>query len=150
MPADMEGGVTISSGLVAELLAMAAAAPDVEICGLLFGTAQAIRDAESCRNVAPAPDRAFELDPAALIAAHRRARAGGPAIIGHYHSHPLGRPEPSRTDAEAAAPDGALWLILAGGAARLWRAGAGGAWHGRFDPLPLIITPPCGAAPPSP
>src|SRR3546814_6701011 len=50
----------------------------------------------------------------------------GPAIAGCYHSHPCGPAEPSARDAAAAAPDGALWLIVGeiedGRAARLWRA----------------------------
>ena len=139
----MAPGVTISSDLLARLSRDAATRPDVEICGLLYGVADRIEAAEACGNVAPDPARRFELDPAALLAAHRRARAGGPPILGHYHSHPSGRAEPSEADAADAAPDGALWLILAAGEARLWRAGADGAWHGRFDPVPLVATPPC-------
>ena len=113
----MVARVSISSALLDELQAASAASPGAEICGLLYGRPDAIFMAEACANVAPRPDRAFELDPAALIAAHRRARAGGPAIIGHYHSHPSGRAEPSAIDAEAAPPDGALWLILTAGEA---------------------------------
>jgi desampylase len=146
----MVARVSISSALLDELQAASAASPGAEICGLLYGRPDAIFMAEACANVAPTPDRAFELDPAALIAAHRRARAGGPAIIGHYHSHPSGRAEPSAIDAEAAPPDGALWLILTAGEARLWRATPDGAWHGRFDPVPLAIDAPCDAPPPSP
>ncbi|MEN2785101.1 M67 family metallopeptidase [Sphingomonas qilianensis] len=120
----------ISSALLAGLLAEVRATPDREICGLLFGTTYRIEAAAACANVAPAPARAFEIDPVALFAAHRRARAGGPAVIGHYHSHPSGRAEPSATDAASAMGDGAVWLILAGHEARAWRTARAGAFEG--------------------
>ncbi|MEG3166025.1 M67 family metallopeptidase [Sphingomonas sp. PB2P19] len=115
-------GVSISSGLLATLIAAADASPDAEICGLLLGAGDWIAAAEPCANVAPNPARTFEIDPAALFAAYRRARGGGPAVVGHYHSHPSGAPVPSPRDAAQAMGDGALWLILGGGKARLWRS----------------------------
>ncbi|MBX9815700.1 MAG: hypothetical protein A4S12_02610 [Proteobacteria bacterium SG_bin5] len=145
----MAPSVSISSALLTALRARAAASP-VEICGLLLGAPGAILEAPPCANVAAEPERRFELDPAALFAAHRRAREGGPAILGHYHSHPEGPARPSAEDARQAAADGALWLILAAREARLWRAVAAGAWHGRFDPVALMVAPPCDDAPPSP
>jgi desampylase len=134
-----EVGVTveISSALLGRLLGEAAGEPDREICGLLFGSDGAITEATPARNVAADPSRRFEIDPAALLAAHRAARAGGPRLIGSYHSHPSGEATPSACDAEAAAPDGGLWLIIAGGEVRAWRAGPSGALHGRFDPVAL-------------
>lgn len=114
--------VTISSALLARLIAEAEASPDAEICGLLFGTPDRIEEAEACANVAANPARTFEIDPSALFAAHRRARGGGRAVIGHYHSHPNGACEPSPRDAEQAMGDGALWVILAGGRGRCWRS----------------------------
>jgi desampylase len=111
----------ISSTLLARLLTEARDSPQREICGLLFGTAARIESAEFCANVAADPNRAFEIDPAALFAAHRAARAEGPELIGHYHSHPFGPAAPSARDADMAMGDGALWLILAAGEARLWR-----------------------------
>ena len=88
-------------------------------------------------NVAADPARFFEIDPAALLAAHRAARSGGPQVIGHYHSHPNGRAEPSPRDAADAAPDGSIWLIAASGRLTAWRAGPHGALHGRFDAVEL-------------
>lgn len=120
--------VTISSELLAQLVAAANASPDAEICGLLFGTAGRIEAAEACANVAANPARTFEIDPKALFVAHRRARGGGPSVVGHYHSHPSGLPIPSPRDAAQAMGDGAVWLILGGGAARAWRSIARGAF----------------------
>ena len=114
--------VTISSGLLRRLVAEAGASPDAEVCGLLFGAAGRIDAAEACANVAANPARTFEIDPAALFAAHRRARSGGAAVIGHYHSHPSGAPVPSPRDAVQAMGDGAIWVILGGGEARAWRS----------------------------
>ncbi len=114
--------VTISSEVLTQVVAAATAAPDAEICGLLFGTARRIEAAEACANVAADPARTFEIDPRALFAAHRRARSGGLAVVGHYHSHPSGVPIPSARDAAQAMGDGAVWVILGGGKARAWRS----------------------------
>jgi desampylase len=104
------------------LVALAAAHPDVEVCGLLFGTAKAIDDFERTANIAPDPARFFEIDPVALIAAHRRMRNGGPRITGYFHSHPGGPDEPSLTDIAQAAADDMLWMIVTGDGLRIWRA----------------------------
>lgn len=96
-----------------------------------------------CQNLAAEPASHFEIDPTALIAAHRAVRTGGLRILGHYHSHPSGDPVPSATDAANAPPDGAIWLIVARGEVRAWRAVRDGAVHGRFDPVVLIETPSC-------
>ena len=128
--------VGISRGLVEQIVALAAASRD-EICGLLLGTEGRIDAVLPAANVAADPRRHFELDPALLILAHRAARSGGPAVIGHYHSHPSGKAVPSATDADCAAPDGSLWLIVAGGEARLWLAGPDGAVYGRFTQIAL-------------
>ena len=79
----------------------------------------------------PIRARHFEIDPAALFAAHRDARSGGPELIGYYHSHPQGHPLPSATDCEHASGDGRAWAIVAGGEVTFWRDGTDG-----FAPLP--------------
>ncbi|MDR6115291.1 MULTISPECIES: M67 family metallopeptidase [unclassified Sphingomonas] len=129
--------VTISSDTLDFLLKTAAASPDREVCGLLLGQGDRIDGVVPCANVAAEPWHRFEIDPAALIAAHRAARGGGAAVIGHYHSHPTGLAEPSPRDAADAAPDGSIWLIAGGGQVTAWRAVAAGERHGRFDPLAL-------------
>ncbi|WP_093003865.1 M67 family metallopeptidase [Sphingomonas palmae] len=111
-----------------------------EVCGLLLGNRERIIAVERCANVSSEPATRFELDPAALIAAWRAARSGGPQVIGHYHSHPTGNPRPSPTDAAEAAPDGAIWIIVGAGEMAAWRAVECGALHGRFDPVELIVT----------
>jgi proteasome lid subunit RPN8/RPN11 len=122
-------GYGISSTLLGRLLTDAKNSPDAEVCGLLFGAEGRIEGAEACANVAPEPARAFEIDPAALFAAYRRMRSGGPRPIGHYHSHPSGEAVPSARDAAQAMGDGALWLILTAREARLWRTDRVGAFE---------------------
>lgn len=134
--------VQLSSTLQDQLLAAAAAAHPRECCGLLFGTPERVDIARACTNVADDPLRTFEIDAAALIAAERSARDGGPALIGYYHSHPNGRAEPSARDAADACRDGRLWLIVAGGKIAAWRAIDGGAIHGAFDPVEIALPGP--------
>ena len=129
--------VTIASDLIDQILRAAAASPDAEVCGLLFGSPDRIAGAMPCLNVAADRSRWFEIDPATLLAAHKEARTGGPRIVGHYHSHPSGLAMPSPRDAAAATPDGALWLIAASGELAAWRAIAHGTVEGRFDPIAL-------------
>lgn len=130
----------ISRGVLDRILALAGA-ETTEICGLLLGEGDYVSAILPAGNVAQDPAAHFEIDPAQLIAAHKAVRAGGPAILGHYHSHPGGRPEPSVTDAACAAADGALWLIAGRERdVRLWRAGASGL-HGRFSEVPFVVEP---------
>lgn len=109
---------------------------------MLTGNSAAITGFLPATNVHCDPARHFELDPAMLLAAHRAARDGGPALIGHYHSHPNGPARPSPADATAADQAGRLWLIIGSGQARAWRSAPGGAHLGQFDPVELEILAP--------
>lgn len=129
----------IATELACRLRFEATGSPSAEICGLLFGDPSRVADARICTNVHPEPARCFEIDPAALLAAHRAQRTSGPTLIGCFHSHPSGDTTPSATDAAAAAPDGSVWLIITRTDARAWRATADGAVHGRFDALELRV-----------
>lgn len=113
---------TVLDGLIAE----AQATHPHECCGLLFADADRIFAHRAAPNVHASPATHFEIDPKALIDAHRAARAGGPLLAGYYHSHPSGSAEPSATDRALAAQDGMIWAIVAGGEVRLWRAAANG------------------------
>jgi len=126
--------IEISRTALDTILRECAANPEREACGLLFGHEQAVLRAEPTANVAVRQADSFEIDPAALFAALRAERAGGPRVIGHYHSHPNGRPEPSARDAAAAEP-GKLWLIVAERQVRAWWAGEGGS----FAAVRLIV-----------
>jgi len=98
------------------IAAAAAAAFPEECCGLLVGErhgeALVVARIVAAANVAVRPESRFEVDPATLIEAHRRARAAGQTVIGHYHSHPGGGAAPSAHDRARAYADGELWLIV--------------------------------------
>jgi desampylase len=127
--------ITVTSGVLATLLEEATRAHPLECCGLLLGLDDGeILAAVPTANVHPQPQRHFEIDPAALISAHRAARGGGPAVLGYYHSHPSGRAEPSATDRASASGDGRIWAIIANLEVALWRDEPGG-----FEPLPLRV-----------
>ena len=102
------------------MLAAASAAHPREACGILLGTGDRIHTATTTGNVHPEPLRHFEIDPAALIAAHRAARGNGPQVLGYWHSHPNGLARPSDTDRAMASGDGRIWAIVANGAISLW------------------------------
>ncbi len=118
--------IEVTSGTIATLLAEATKAAPRECCGLLLGKGLRVLEACPAANLAADPLRHFEIDPAALIAAHRAERSGGPQLLGYYHSHPAGHPLPSATDCEHASGDGRVWAIVAGGEVRFYRDGPGG------------------------
>jgi len=130
-------GLGISSAILDELQRQARHGAPLEICGLLFGEDQKVSGFQQAANIAENAHRNFEIDPSTLIAAERSAREGGPAIIGYYHSHPTGNIRPSETDAESAAPDYRLWLIINGQQAAAWQAVENGEIFGRFNPIAL-------------
>jgi desampylase len=128
--------VRISSELHHQLLDLARATPDLEVCALLFGEDRTLATFQSVPNVAHRPECRFEIDPVALIAAHKAARGGGAAIIGVFHSHPNGRVGPSPDDLAAAEANGWIWLIAAAGEMTAWQANR----TGDFDPLVIDLT----------
>ncbi|WOE76453.1 M67 family metallopeptidase [Alterisphingorhabdus coralli] len=124
--------VAITSTLCAEMVRAAEEAAPLECCGLLLGQGDTVTAILPAANISDTPDNAFLIDPVVLVQAQRAARQGGPDILGHYHSHPNGRSEPSERDQAQALPDGRLWAIIASGKVRFWRAlpdqsGKGGA-----------------------
>lgn len=118
--------IKVNTTVLPEILAHASDAVPHECCGLLLGENGAITRAQATANVHPEPARHFEIDPKALIAAHKAERAGGPQVIGYYHSHPTGDPEPSATDRAQAAHDGKVWAIVGQNEIRFFRDGEEG------------------------
>lgn len=129
--------LVLSSAILDDLQELARQAAPAETCGLLFGDNGTVSGFLPTKNVAKQPLHRFEIDPVDLIAAERAMRDGGQAICGYYHSHPSGSVSPSKTDAEMAAPDGRIWLIIDGLDAAAWRALHHGKIYGRFDPITL-------------
>lgn len=90
----------------------------VECCGLIEGvdapdgwTATAVRETV---NVADEPTRRFLIHPQAQFDMLRRLRGSEKRIIGCFHSHPGGQPEPSAADRAAALDPDFVWLIAGG------------------------------------
>lgn len=122
--------IEVTRGVIATLLAEAEKAAPQECCGLLFGGNEQVNAIGTAANVSPEPLVRFEIDPAALFAAYRASRAGGPELMGYYHSHPSGHPVPSATDCEHSTGDLRIWAIIAGGQVAFWRDSGDG-----FSPL---------------
>jgi proteasome lid subunit RPN8/RPN11 len=118
--------IEVTSGVLATLLKEAAKAAPNECCGLLLGSGARIVEVRPAANIHPDPRVRFEIDPAALIAAHRAARAGGREVLGYYHSHPAGHPVPSATDCEHSCGDRRAWVIIGGGEVQFWSDEPGG------------------------
>ncbi len=114
-------GIIISRQQQELLLTWAKQAGDHECCGLLLGRNGKVDHVELTPNVAQETRRGFEIDPSALIAAEKQARRGGPHILGYFHSHPNGIAMPSNRDAEMAADDDRIWIIIAGDQITAWR-----------------------------
>lgn len=89
-----------------------------EGCGLLIGVADdavvEVRDAVPSQNIADERERRFEIDPGLRLRTQRAARAEGLDVVGLYHSHPFGEPQPSSVDRERAALESDLVWLIAG------------------------------------
>ena len=124
--------------------ASASAFPE-ECCGLLIGARDGgeanVRSIVAAPNIADDPAHRFEIEPAALFAAHRAARETGQAVIGHYHSHPGGGAAPSAHDRDRAYGEGEIWLIVPVTADGAGDAAAHVFDGGRFQPMDIITTP---------
>jgi len=113
--------IELTRAALDRICAEAARAFPEEACGILLGLEGRIERAAPARNVHSTPQTHFEIDPQALVDAHRAARAGGPEIIGYYHSHPSGPAEPSAADRAMAGSDGSVWAIVGQGDVTFWR-----------------------------
>lgn len=99
----------------------ARAAHPREACGLLLGEGARVSAFVETANVHATPASHFEIDPQALIDAHRAERVGGMQVLGYFHSHPVGEPAPSAADRASSAGDGRIWAIFGCDQIRFWR-----------------------------
>lgn len=88
-----------------------------ECCGLLVGINDGA-DRVDVTDVVPADNHAtdphrFLIDPQVQFDWMRKLRGTDQRIVGHYHSHPNGQPQPSDYDAEMAQEASQVWLIVA-------------------------------------
>jgi desampylase len=88
-----------------------------ERCGVLGGEYEPtgrsqVRSQYPAENVAETPRTRYEIDPEQQLAIFERLKARGEEIVGFYHSHPRGPPEPSETDAANATwPDRSYVIV---------------------------------------
>jgi len=113
--------VRVTRAALAEMRAAAARAAPDECCGLLLGRSDMVEEVREAANIAQDRRRHFEIDPQALVDAHRAARSGGPEVIGYFHSHPAGSATPSATDRALATGDNRLWAIVGADGVTFWR-----------------------------
>ena len=106
--------ITVSRGVLQAIAAHARSENPRECCGLLIGGQDRIVEAIRVLNSAADPIRRYEIAPLEYIAQIKRCRleAHGYDVIGAYHSHPNGPPEPSETDLAEAFHD--FLLLIAG------------------------------------
>ena len=117
-----------------------------EACGLLTGavadgihTVQRIWPAD---NILAHQTGRFEVDPKQRFLAEKECRHSGQKLIGHWHSHPNGRSQPSETDRLLAFEPDLIWLIVPTDGCRVFEPKAylppasGGL---DFVPIPLEI-----------
>ena len=122
----------IPSDLLLRMREEAASAFPEECCGLLIGEPGPddrieVRDLVPAANVAPDRRRHFELDPAVHLRWQQTLRGTGRSVVGHYHSHPGGRAEPSLVDIKSISDPAVIWVIVTAesdtdiGDVRAWR-----------------------------
>jgi proteasome lid subunit RPN8/RPN11 len=111
--------LVLPEGLRAQIAREARDALPRECCGLIEGRIEDARATalayHAATNLATGADR-FEIDPVLHFRLLRGLRHSGRSVIGCYHSHPQGRPEPSVRDRAGACERGFVWLIIAAGA----------------------------------
>jgi desampylase len=92
-----------------------AGAPD-EVCGVLGGRREgreaAVEAVTPVPNVASEPRRRYELNAESLFAAIEAVENDDMAVVGFYHSHPVGPPRPSATDQAQATWPGRSYVIV--------------------------------------
>ena len=100
------------------ILAAASRAYPRECCGLLVGgdtgDGWRVLAAHEAANLANDPASHFLIDPQTQFDLLRGLRGSDRRIIGCFHSHPNGLPQPSETDRASAFEDDFVWLIAAG------------------------------------
>lgn len=104
--------VSIESSCLEQLAALSQAAYPDEACGLLLGRDQRILEVWPLTNIAAQAREHYECDPLEYLSAERRADAANLQIMGIWHSHPDGVPEPSALDLRDAWP-GWSYIIIA-------------------------------------
>ena len=117
-----------------------------ECAGLLIGRPGQILEAVPVDNCAADTLRQYEIPPSEYLAQVKRCRriseAQGEnfAVIGSYHSHPRGGPEPSETDRTQAFGDFIIVIVGLGHEGGGMEIRAHSLVEGALVPLSLVVT----------
>ncbi|MCE4607142.1 MAG: M67 family metallopeptidase [Desulfurococcales archaeon] len=84
---------------------------DRELCGFLLGTDK-YRVIFPVENISGKPQTEFYMDPQGILAAHKLAENLGLKVMGIYHTHIYGSPEPSSKDLNGMQLWPLPWLIV--------------------------------------
>ncbi len=110
----MKSRLRISRQLVDELVHEALTS-EGEVCGFLLGELRGqcfeVRELYKAKNVSPARDVSFNVDPRDVYEAHAYAEEKGLDVVGIYHSHPE-PPSPSPMDLKCMEDWPVVWLII--------------------------------------
>jgi len=134
-----------------EILAHARKGAPEEVCGVLAGSRDGddatVAARHPAENAAADPRTRYEIEPREQLELLEAIDDAGREVVGFYHSHPRGPPEPSATDAAEATWPGRSYVIAVpgergrehgvadGNRLRSWR------WTGeQFDAEPVRIT----------
>ena len=103
--------IRLSSALEAEIRDHGARDYPYECCGVLLGDVERGTGVKVVQGLKPLPnvheeghERRFLIAPEEMLALERAARAGGPKVLGFYHSHPDHPARPSDYDRDWAWP----------------------------------------------
>ena len=103
----------LNKSTVQALIREAAAQPDHEVCGLVWGSeglrAQTV---SPLRNIHSEPDRYYRTDPLEIKEVFDAMDLEGGSPIAWYHSHPSGKSDPSETDMAGAFDTEMIYVIL--------------------------------------
>lgn len=140
--------IVVPDAVVAQIRGEAEAAYPNECCGLLVGWRDAAQTVVSRARPSPNvtagdPTETFEVSAQLRFDLMRELEGARETIVGHYHSHPDGPPDPSKQDLEQAWEPDLIWLIVAvdKGVARRPTAHAIDADRRGFRPIPLLSEP---------
>jgi len=87
-----------------------------EVCGILAGTRDGrehrVAERHPVDNVADRPRSRYEIDPREQLDRMETVADASREVVGFYHSHPRGPPEPSATDVAQATWPGRSYVIV--------------------------------------
>ena len=104
--------LNVPDDLHRQLLRLAQATSEVEVCGFLAGCATQCRTIYPIRNISPTPEHAYYMDPHSQYQAMLDMRRSRETMLAIYHSHPHTQAIPSPRDLAEAAYPGVAYVII--------------------------------------